>query len=109
MPIYEYTALSESGQTKTGILDADTARAARERVTGGEALADALANHPTVFNALYVNMVRAGEASGQLDAVLFRIGQYLQKQARLKNKVAAALTYPVIMVVVGILVVSVLM
>lgn len=202
MPIYEYTALTESGQTKTGILDADTPRAARdklrkdkihvtairvanelaggemapvgkglkreiqlpaflqpktristsdlanftrqfstllhagtplaeclqvlieqaggrrfeailrdvrERVTGGDTLADALGNHRSVFNELYVNMVRAGEASGQLDVVLQRIGVFLQRQARLRNKVAAALTYPIIMVTVGFLVVIVLM
>jgi general secretion pathway protein F len=54
-------------------------------------------------------MVRAGEASGQLDQVLQRVGDFLQRQARLKNKVAAALMYPIIMVCVGTLVVIVLM
>jgi len=84
-------------------------RDVRERVTGGDSLADALANHPRAFNDLYANMVRAGEASGHLDEVLARIGQFLQKQGRLRNKVASALMYPIIMVCVGTLVVAVLM
>lgn len=201
MPIYEYTALTETGQTKTGILDADTPRAARdrlrkdkvhvtairlagdltgapsrakegdtapvlripawfrrvristqelanftrqfatllksgtplaesmrvlieqttgrrfeavlrdvrERVTGGETLADAFSTHRSVFDDLYVNMVRAGEASGRLDEVLFRIGEYLQRRARMRNKVMSALMYPIIMVCVGSMVVVVLM
>src|SRR5262245_43177057 len=203
MPIFEYTALTETGQVKTGILDADTPRAARdklrkdrvhvtsiqlagdvtkgtpaaskgqglhreirlpswmrrrskesiasisnftrqfatllhagtplaeslqvlidqasgrrfeatlrdirERVTGGESLADALSNHPEAFNEAYINMVRAGEASGRLDEVLFRIGTYLQRQSKVRYKVVSALMYPMIMVCVGTLVVIVLM
>ena len=84
-------------------------RDVRERVTGGESLAEALEMHPHVFNELYVNMVRAGEASGHLDVVLTRVAEYLQKQARLRNKVLSALMYPMIMVIVGTLVVTVLM
>jgi type II secretory pathway component PulF len=54
-------------------------------------------------------MVKAGEASGHVDQVLFRIADYLQKQNKLKNKVVSALMYPLIMVGVGIIVVTVLM
>jgi general secretion pathway protein F len=81
----------------------------RERVTGGEGVAEAMSNHPGAFNELYVNMVRAGEASGHLDEVLERIGAYLQRQNQLRNKVLSALMYPIIMVCVGTLVVFVLM
>jgi general secretion pathway protein F len=73
----------------------------RERVNEGSSLADALAEHPRVFSELYVNMVRAGEASGALDVVLLRLAEYTESTARLRSKLRAALTYPAIMVVVG--------
>ncbi|MEK7866241.1 MAG: type II secretion system inner membrane protein GspF [Planctomycetota bacterium] len=76
-------------------------RDARERITQGASFADALAFHPKYFGELYVNMVRAGEASGSLDQVLHRLADYLQKQARTRGKIAAAMTYPVIMLIVG--------
>ncbi|MBI4586203.1 MAG: type II secretion system inner membrane protein GspF [Planctomycetes bacterium] len=76
-------------------------RSVKEDITGGSSLAESLARHPRYFNDLYVNMVRAGEASGTLDQVLHRIAEYLQKQASLRGKVKAALTYPLIMIVVG--------
>ncbi|MCZ6793983.1 MAG: type II secretion system F family protein [Planctomycetota bacterium] len=80
----------------------------REKVTQGVGLAEALAYHPTYFSELYVNMVRAGEASGTLDAVLGRLADYNQQQARLRGKVKAALAYPIVMVVFGGLVIFVL-
>jgi len=71
-------------------------------------MAEALAFHPTYFSELYVNMVRAGEASGNLDVVLTRLADYGQQQNRLRAKVKAALTYPVVMVAFGVIVVFVL-
>ncbi len=84
-------------------------RDVRERITQGASFADGLSFHPKYFGDLYVNMVRAGEASGSLDAVLHRLADYLQKQARTRGKIAAAMTYPVIMLVVGAAVVTFLM
>ena len=84
-------------------------RNVKEEITSGNNLAEAMAKHPRYFNDLYVNMVRAGEASGQLDGVLVRVADYLQKQASLKGKIIAAITYPAIMVVVGLAVVIFLM
>jgi len=81
----------------------------KEEITAGNNLAEAMAKHPRYFSDLYVNMVKAGEASGNLDVVLIRVADYLQKQASLKGKVAAALTYPCIMVFVGLAVVIFLM
>ncbi len=81
----------------------------KEEITAGNNLAEAMAKHPRYFSDLYVNMVRAGEASGHLDVVLVRIADYLQKQASLKGKIVAAITYPIIMVVVGLAVVIFLM
>ena len=84
-------------------------RIVKEEITAGNNLAEALAKHPLYFSDLYVNMVRAGEASGNLDVVLTRVANYLQKQATLKGKVVSAITYPCIMVTVGTAVVIFLM
>ncbi|MFM1872698.1 MAG: type secretion system protein GspF [Planctomycetota bacterium] len=86
-----------------------TYRDIREKVTQGMPLGDAVLQHPAYFTDLYANMVKAGESSGALDKVLVRLAGFLQAQTRLKNKVGAALIYPMIMVVVGVIVVAVLM
>jgi general secretion pathway protein F len=73
----------------------------RQRVNEGSSLADALAAHPKVFTTLYVNMVRAGESSGALDVVLFRLADFTESQARLRSKILGTLAYPAFMVVIG--------
>jgi len=73
----------------------------RQQVLEGRGLAEALAEHPRIFSPLYVNMVQAGEASGALDVVLGRLADYTENQARLLAKVRSALTYPLIMLVLG--------
>jgi len=100
------TALIE----QSGTPDLEAAfRDVRERLTQGNSFAEALAFHPHYFPDLYVNMVKAGEASGSLDRVLDRLADYLQRQASIKNKISAALAYPVVMGIVGLLIVVVLM
>ncbi len=73
----------------------------REQITRGKSLADALAMHPKLFDDLYVNMVRAGEASGNLDDVLVRLAEFRVKQQRIASRVKTALIYPMIMLTVG--------
>ena len=73
----------------------------RQEVTEGSSLADALAQHPRLFASLYINMVRAGEASGALHVVLERLADYTENQARLLRKVRNALTYPVLMLLIS--------
>jgi general secretion pathway protein F len=86
-----------------------TFRDIREKVTQGVPFGDAVLQHPAYFTDLYSNMVKAGETSGSLDKVMVRLASFLQGQTRLKNKVGAALIYPMIMVVVGVIVVAILM
>jgi general secretion pathway protein F len=81
----------------------------RENLNEGTSFAKSLEAHPKIFPALYVNMVAAGEASGTLEAVLERLSDFMEGQARLKGKVAAALAYPVLMAVIGSGLVGVLM
>lgn len=84
-------------------------RQIKEDVTAGSTIADAFARHPHYFNDLYVNMIRAGQASGNLDEVLSRLSDYMQKVARLKGRLQAALTYPAVMALAGLCVVIFLM
>ncbi len=81
----------------------------RQKVNEGSSLADTLAKHPRIFPELYTNMVRSGEAAGNLDAVLSRLAEFLDAQHALRSKVSGALTYPIIMVVLGSVVMGVLM
>ena len=81
----------------------------REKVTQGIAFGDAVLTHPSYFTELYGSMVKAGETAGALDKVMIRLADFLQAQARMRNKVGAALIYPAIMIIVGVLVVIVLM
>ena len=84
-------------------------RQIRESVTQGASLGDALAEHPDLFGDLYVNMVRAGEATGQVDLVLTRLAEFIASQRALQRKVVSSLTYPMLMIIIGMLVVAILM
>jgi general secretion pathway protein F len=81
----------------------------REQVREGQSFAKALESHGTIFPPLYVNMVRAGEASGTLESVLERLTAFMESQAKLKGKVTAALAYPILMLIIGTVLISVLM
>jgi general secretion pathway protein F len=73
----------------------------KQRVNEGSSLADALAVHPRVFTALFVNMIRAGETSGALDVVLYRLADFTESQARLRSKIMGTMAYPAAMMVIG--------
>jgi general secretion pathway protein F len=81
----------------------------RQKVNEGSSLADTLNAHPTIFPDLYTNMVRSGEAAGNLDSVLARLADFLDAQHALRSKVSGAMTYPIIMVVLGTVIMGVLM
>ena len=74
----------------------------RSRVSEGSSLHAALEEHEEAFSDLYVSMVRAGEASGNLDVVLNRLADFLEKQLDLTSKIRGAMIYPAIMFVVGL-------
>ena len=70
-------------------------------VQGGGYLSDALAKHPRAFSSFYVSMVRAGEAGGVLEAVLSRLGEFLESAQELKDYIKSAMVYPIFLVCVG--------
>jgi len=81
----------------------------RESVNEGSSLADAMSRFPKVFSELYANMINAGESSGALDIVLRRLAAFMENQVMLRNKVLSTLTYPIILVLVGIAILSFLL
>src|SRR5256885_2273751 len=81
----------------------------REEIRGGASYSAVLERHPREFSQIYVHMVRAGEASGALDQILFRLAEFLEKQLALKHKVTNAILYPALMLIVGVSVLFFLM
>ncbi len=71
-------------------------------IEGGMSLADALEQHPTVFNNVYVNMVRAGEAAGILDDILKRLALQQEKASSIKKKIKSSMTYPMVLIFITI-------
>jgi general secretion pathway protein F len=87
----------------------DALETVSDRVREGIAFNKALEEHRAFFPPLYVNMVRAGEEAGNLDAVLARLADFTEGQVKLKNKVTGALAYPAFMLVFGVLIIGVMM
>src|SRR6266566_5822574 len=69
-----------------------------DSVQGGSTFSEGLAQHPAIFNDLYVNMVKAGELGGVLEVVLTRLAEFQEKAAKIKNRVVAAMVYPLIVI-----------
>jgi type IV pilus assembly protein PilC len=74
----------------------------KTKVESGSTLADALGDHPKVFDTLYVQLVAAGEIGGILDTILNRLAQYIEKNEKLKGKVKGAMVYPSVVLVVAV-------
>src|SRR5437016_196976 len=73
-----------------------------DSVQGGSTFSESLAQYPIIFNDLYVNMVKAGEVGGVLELVLTRLAEFQEKAAKIKNKVAAAMVYPLIVMTMAV-------
>jgi type IV pilus assembly protein PilC len=83
--------------------------AVKAKVEAGSTFADALADHPKVFDELFVQLVRAGEIGGILDTILNRLGAYLEKNDKLKRRLKGAMVYPSIVLSVAVIVTIVLL
>ncbi len=86
-----------------------TVSALAENVQGGSTFSESLAQHPRIFNKLYVNMVKAGELGGVLEIVLNRLAEYQEKAQKLKNKIVSAMVYPVIVMFIAVAILVFLM
>jgi general secretion pathway protein F len=73
----------------------------REKIVEGQSMADALQAYPHIFTSVYTNMVRAGETSGTLELVMERLADISEKQEAMKSRIRAALTYPILMLLIG--------
>jgi type IV pilus assembly protein PilC len=80
-----------------------------DSVQGGSTFSESLAQHPKIFNKLYVNMVKAGELGGVLEIVLQRLAEYQEKAHKLKNKIVSAMVYPVIVMFIAVAILVFLM
>jgi type IV pilus assembly protein PilC len=81
----------------------------KESVESGSTLADALGKYPAIFDELFVNMVGAGETAGILDTILNRLSEYMEKAQKLRKQVKSAMTYPIIVLCVAVIVVGVIL
>ena len=75
-----------------------------DSVQGGNTFSESLAQHPKIFNKLYINMVKAGELGGVLELVLNRLAEFQEKAQKIANKVKSAMAYPMIVLVIAILI-----
>jgi len=80
-----------------------------EAVESGATFSESLGNYPRIFNHLFVNMVRAGEAGGVLEVVLKRLAEFMEKAEKIKNKVKGAMIYPIVVMIAAIGIVTFLM
>jgi len=80
-----------------------------DSIEGGSNFAEALVQHPRIFDKLYVNMVKAGEVGGVLDKVLLSLAEFMEKVQKIKNKVKGAMVYPIVVLSLAVLILAFLM
>ena len=82
----------------------NTINSLADAVQGGSTFSESMAQHPRIFNKLYINMVKAGELGGVLELVLNRLAEFQEKAQKIKNKVVSAMAYPVIVLIIAMLI-----
>ncbi len=97
-----------SEQTENSLL-AKTISELRDDVERGASLSGSMSKHPKVFSPLFVAMVRAGETGGQLDTVLARVADNMEADYRLRQKVKSAMTYPIVVAGIAVLLVTIML
>jgi type IV pilus assembly protein PilC len=95
-------------QERDPVLKATIAKLS-DAVQGGSTFSEGLAQHPKIFNKLYINMVKAGEVGGVLELVLVRLAEFQEKAQKVKNKVVAAMFYPIIVLAIAIVIMGFLL
>lgn len=106
LPIVKALTILE-GQQPRGPLKR-VMQAVVEEVSAGTPLSVAMANHSKVFDPLYVNMVRAGEASGELNAILVQLAEFLERTQDVKDRIKGASVYPVVVLCVAVTLLTVI-
>jgi general secretion pathway protein F len=81
----------------------------REKVVAGSSLSSAMAEHPAIFSNMFVNMVKAGETGGAMEIILKRLADFTEKRLKLKKKIESALTYPMFLLMISIIILIFLM
>ncbi|MBL7069373.1 MAG: type II secretion system F family protein [Candidatus Omnitrophica bacterium] len=80
-----------------------------KRIRDGEMFSEVLARYPRLFDSLYLNMIKSGEKSGSLDEVLYKLTEHRQKEEEVRRKIQAAMAYPALVLIVGIITVFVML
>ena len=107
LPLLRGLHILQKQEPNSTMRNAITAMA--ESVENGSTFAEAVAQHPRIFDFFFVNMVRAGEASGALETVLTRLAEHMEKSQKIRNKIKGAMVYPVVVLVIAMVILGVLM
>lgn len=104
IPVVDSLKILSEG-LRPGLLKEASAQV-KASIEGGRRLADSMAQVPTVFDKLYINMIQAGEEAGILDGILQRLALYMEKSEKIKSQVKGAMVYPAVIIAVAILVIA---
>src|SRR3972149_4574773 len=95
MQQFSYTVSDQKGKTIKGLVEAANEKQAAS-ILHGNSFSSALSKHSSIFSAAYINVIKAGEASGTLDKVLLKLSETLEKDREFSGKVKGALIYPAV-------------